>query len=122
LRDQVLSLAELHAQVCDGAQQRLAAQADRPAPPPHVQPSDIAIIGIGVTLPRANTPDDYWDLILRQLSVIREAPATRWDPALLFDPDPKARDKVYSKWGGFLDEIAFDPLRYGIPPNSMKSI
>src|SRR5690606_27541359 len=86
------------------------------------QPSDIAIVGIGVTLPGANTADDYWELILRQRSVLREAPVDRWDPALMYDPDPKARDKVYSKWGGFLDEIAFDPLKFGIPPKSMKSI
>ena len=39
-----------------------------------------------------------------------------------FDPDPTARDKVYSRWGGFLDDVPFDPVRYGIPPSSLPSI
>ncbi|MDP9142156.1 MAG: acyltransferase domain-containing protein, partial [Pseudomonadota bacterium] len=122
LRDHVVSIAELHANVCDGANAVLGACADAITPMIAAQPSDIAIIGIGVTLPRANTPDDYWELILKQISVIREAPKQRWDSELIYDADPKARDKVYSKWGGFLDEIAFDPLKFGIPPKSMKSI
>ncbi|MGB1562794.1 MAG: beta-ketoacyl synthase N-terminal-like domain-containing protein, partial [Sinimarinibacterium flocculans] len=123
LRDRVQTIAELHADVCEGAGRRLqadaAAHAARRA---EARPSDIAIVGIGVTLPGANTPDDYWELILRQRSVLREAPVERWDPALLYDADPKARDKVYSKWGGFLDEVPFDPLKFGIPPKSMKAI
>ncbi|HVT37378.1 MAG TPA: SDR family NAD(P)-dependent oxidoreductase, partial [Nevskiaceae bacterium] len=36
--------------------------------------------------------------------------------------DRNARDKVYSRWGGFLEEVPFDPTSYGIPPRSMKSI
>ena len=123
LRDRALSVAALHAEVCSGAQSLLDAHRDAGTPGAEpAKPSDIAIVGIGVTLPRANTPDDYWELILKQRSVLREAPHDRWDPALMYDPDPKARDKVYSKWGGFLDEIAFDPLKFGIPPKSMKSI
>ena len=27
-----------------------------------------------------------------------------------------------SKWGGFLPDVAFDPLRYGMPPSSLPSI
>ncbi|HEY0973487.1 MAG TPA: SDR family NAD(P)-dependent oxidoreductase [Solimonas sp.] len=123
LRDRVQPVAELHEDVTVGAQRLLDTLADaRTEHAQHADPSDIAIVGIGVTLPRANTPDDYWELILKQTSVLREAPHDRWDPALMYDPDPKARDKVYSKWGGFLDEIAFDPLKFGIPPKSMKSI
>ncbi|PXV70247.1 type I polyketide synthase, partial [Sinimarinibacterium flocculans] len=123
LRERVQTLAELHADVSDGARQHLqqmlgARGAQRVEP----KPSDIAIVGIGVTLPGADTPDDYWELILKQRSVLREAPGERWDPALMYDPDPKARDKVYSKWGGFLDEVPFDPLKFGIPPKSMKAI
>ncbi len=35
---------------------------------------------------------------------------------------PRAPDRIYSKWGAFLDEIAFDPTAYGIPPASLPSI
>src|SRR3546814_6681199 len=53
---------------------------------------------------------------------IREVPESRWDWKLFFDQNRKVRDKVYSRWGGFLEEIHFDPTRFGIPPKSMKSI
>jgi acyl transferase domain-containing protein len=43
----------------------------------------------------------------------------RWG---LFRRRPRSRDKVYSRWGGFLDAIEFDPLKYGIPPKSLSSI
>ena len=31
-------------------------------------------------------------------------------------------DKIYSKWGGFLDELPFDPTEFGIPPSAAKCI
>jgi hypothetical protein len=41
---------------------------------------------------------------------------------LYFDADRTAKDKIYSKWGGFLDDMAFDPMRYGMPPKSITSV
>ncbi|HEX4871910.1 MAG TPA: SDR family NAD(P)-dependent oxidoreductase [Nevskiaceae bacterium] len=121
LRDQPTTVLALHEQVCRGAQARLARLAPAPAATA-ARPSDIAVIGIGTLLPGAESPGAYWSLLCSQRRVLREVPRERWDTALYYDADPKARDKIYSRWGGFLDEIAFDPLRYGIPPASMKSI
>ena len=123
LRDRVLSIAELHEQVAGGAQGLLNEQREaRVERMDAAKPSDIAIVGIGLTLPKADSADDYWKLILDRTCVVREVPRDRWDPELYYDADPKMRDKIYSKWGGFLDEIPFDPMRFGIPPKSMKSI
>jgi hypothetical protein len=33
-----------------------------------------------------------------------------WDWRLYYDANPKARDKISSKWGGFLADTPFDPL------------
>ncbi|HKY93206.1 MAG TPA: beta-ketoacyl synthase N-terminal-like domain-containing protein, partial [Nevskiaceae bacterium] len=123
LRREVVPVETLHRDVTRGAQKLLEQQvSSRVLRAEDAQPSDIAIVGIGITLPKADNADDYWQLILDRASVIREVPHDRWDPALLFDPNQKARDKIYSKWGGFLDDVPFDPLKYGIPPKSMKSI
>lgn len=123
LRNSILSIEALHAAVCNGGQQLLdAAREDRVLRAEVAKPSDIAIVGIGVTLPKADSADDYWQLILDRISVIREAPKDRWDWEQFYDADQKAPDKVYSKWGGFLDEVPIDPMRFGIPPKSMKSI
>ena len=37
-------------------------------------------------------------------------------------PIRRHRDRVPSRWGGFMDPVLFDPLEYGIPPRSLPSI
>ncbi len=77
----------------------------------------IAIVGIGLRFPGANSPDSFWDQIMSGRSGIGEPPAGRWDnPDFYYDPDPKAPDKTYTKIGGFIREFEFDPLKYRIPP------
>ena len=48
---------------------------------------------------------------------IVDAPADAWDPALHYDPEFSDPDKVYTRKGGYLGQLAeFDPLPHGIPP------
>ena len=123
MRDQVVSCAELHENVsAHGTQRLLDLESDVEARREAASPSDVAVVGIGTVLPGAGDADSFWHNVVEKVSIIREVPRERWDWRLYFDPDMNARDKVYSKWGGFLDEITFDPLRFGIPPRSMKSI
>jgi acyl transferase domain-containing protein len=77
---------------------------------------------MGCLLPKAPNLETYWQNILNKVDAITEVPAERWDWRLYFNEDRTARDKVYSRWGGFLDEVVFDPLRYGMPPASLSSI
>jgi acyl transferase domain-containing protein/acyl carrier protein len=125
LRNQVISAEQLHQEMVDGAAHWL--NRGRPAHQHRAEygpdrPSDIAVIGIGTLLPDAQEPQDYWLNILNKVDSIQVIPANRWDWRLYFDADPQARDRIYSKWGGFLDDVPFDPLRFGIPPKSLKSI
>ena len=85
-------------------------------------PADIAIIGIACLLPKANTTQEYWENIVAKVDAITEIPSQRWDWRLYFDADREAKDKIYSKWGGFLDDLAFDPTKYGMPPKSIESV
>jgi acyl transferase domain-containing protein/NAD(P)H-dependent flavin oxidoreductase YrpB (nitropropane dioxygenase family) len=85
-------------------------------------PADVAIIGIATLLPHAHSPEAYWRNIVTKHCAIGEVPRERWDWRLYYDPDRRARDRIYSKWGGFIGEVPFDPMRFGIPPNSLKSI
>ncbi len=73
-------------------------------------------------LPKAPTTREFWENILDKVDAITEIPPHRWDWRLYFDPDRNARDKIYSKWGGFLDDMPFDPMRYGMPPKSIASV
>jgi acyl transferase domain-containing protein/NAD(P)H-dependent flavin oxidoreductase YrpB (nitropropane dioxygenase family) len=124
MRSEVVSVAELHEDVSAGSQALLdqAAAESELASPVASQPADIAVIGMGCLLPGAPAAKDFWQNILSKTNSITEIPKHRFDWRLMYSPDTKERDKSYSKWGGFLDEVPFDPLRFGIPPNSMPSL
>ncbi len=124
LRHQVCTVRELHQNVAEiGTHLLISAFVEQDVEEQNTtRPSDIAIIGIGTLLPQAQYPETFWNNILNKVDAITEIPAQRWDWRLYYDPDRNARDKVYSKWGGFLEDVPFDPLRFGIPPKSLKSI
>ena len=86
------------------------------------RPADIAIIGVGAVLPKAATARAYWENIVNAVDAIGEIPPHRWDWRLYYDANRQAPDKIYSKWGGFLEDMPFDPMRYGIPPASIKAV
>jgi acyl transferase domain-containing protein/NAD(P)H-dependent flavin oxidoreductase YrpB (nitropropane dioxygenase family) len=124
LHEGLVRIDDLHADVSEGAARLVAdAAEDLPvAPAAPAKPADVAIVGISVLLPGAHSTEEYWTNILRKTNSITEIPAHRWDWRLYYDPDKNAPDKIYSKWGGFLDEVPFNPLEFGIPPNSLKNI
>ncbi|MCU0839433.1 MAG: SDR family NAD(P)-dependent oxidoreductase, partial [Rhodospirillales bacterium] len=123
--DRLSSVADLHHSVSDGAGEVIAAQvqvAEPPASRPALRPADIAVIGLAAIFPKAGDVHQYWENILDQVDAITEIPPERWDWRLYFDGDRHAPDKIYSRWGGFVDDLPFDPMRYGIPPVAMTSI
>ena len=77
---------------------------------------------MAAVFPGAASVSQFWSNTLRGVDAITEIPADRWDWRLYYDADPKAPDKIVSKWGGFLPDVAFDPIRYGMPPSSLRSI
>lgn len=124
LRREVTTIQALHQNVCIGGTEQLSTISTDIATSQETtnSPSDIAIIGIASFLPRALEPEILWENLLNGVSGLTEIPAHRWDWHLYYDTERSARDKVYSRWGGFLDDIPFDPLQFGIPPKSLKSI
>jgi acyl transferase domain-containing protein/NAD(P)H-dependent flavin oxidoreductase YrpB (nitropropane dioxygenase family)/NADP-dependent 3-hydroxy acid dehydrogenase YdfG len=125
LRSQVTRVDALHREVSEGAAALLQSRLDAVEAPVLAAveaAADIAIVGIASVLPKANTTRDYWQNILDKVDAITEIPSHRWDWRLYFDADRTAKDKIYSKWGGFLDDMAFDPMRYGMPPKSITSV
>ncbi len=126
LRSKTLTIEELHRDVAVEGSNRLQAfagqRSQKTAAGREETPLDIAIVGMSCLLPKAGDLQRYWDNIVNKVDAITEIPNERWNWQLYFDPDPKARDKIYSKWGGFLDDIHFDPVQYGMPPASLRSI
>ncbi len=123
LRDAVCTVAELHEEISSGCVRELEDvvlfESEQPSAPP---PCSVAIVGMSSIVPGASNLETFWKNILGKVDAVTEVPADRWDPEEYFDPDKAARDKIYSRWGGFIDEVPFDPLEFGIPPQSLKSI
>lgn len=128
LRNSTLTIAELHEAVSTGSQELLAHAAERwgryrPARRPAREDNkDIAIIGMSCLMPKAQDLRGFWENILRRTDAFEEVSEERWRPADFFDPKRGTPDKVYTTSGSFLDDIQFDPMVYGIPPASMRSI
>ena len=126
LRSAVTTIDALHQEVGEGGSAYLRALETpaevlppRPAAP---KPADVAIVGISTFLPGAENVEEYWENLLDGRNAVTEIPRHRWDHRIYFDPDPAAEDKIYSKWGGFLPDMVFDPMKFGMPPRSIKAI
>ena len=77
----------------------------------------IAIVGMACRFPGARDAEAFWDVLSGGVDVIREIPDDRFDINEYYDPDPDAPGKIYTRYGGYLDEIdGFDPEFFGISP------
>src|SRR3954466_8911191 len=85
----------------------------------------IAVVGMACRLPGgADTPEAYWRLLQDGVDAVSDVPADRWDVDALFDPDPAAPGRMYTRRGGFLREPIdrFDPQFFGISPREAESM
>ncbi|HMK37470.1 MAG TPA: SDR family NAD(P)-dependent oxidoreductase [Desulfomonilaceae bacterium] len=83
----------------------------------------IAVVGIGLRFPGSHSPETFWEHIVDGQSGIIPVPDGRWaDQDFFYDPDPKVPDKTYSKIGGFIPDLQFDPLKYRIPPSVARQM
>src|SRR5262249_1061350 len=123
MRHRVLSIAELHDEVSRKGTELLGAP-ELDLTPVHREgptraPRDGGIVGMVCFYPGARNTAEFWQNILDKHNAVTEVPPSHWDWRLYYDADPRARDKIISKWGGFLEDVPFDPIDYGITPNSL---
>jgi acyl transferase domain-containing protein/NAD(P)H-dependent flavin oxidoreductase YrpB (nitropropane dioxygenase family)/NAD(P)-dependent dehydrogenase (short-subunit alcohol dehydrogenase family) len=126
LRDEPLPMADLHAEVCAGSVELLghlsATTAAVPRPVPRASGEPIAIVGMACLFPQADNVQKYWQNICNRVNAVTEVPPERWRVEDYFSENRLEPDRVYSRWGGFLGKVIFDPLKWRIPPASLASI
>jgi len=78
----------------------------------------LAIIGIGCKFPgNVNSPEEFWDFIVKGGDGVTEVPADRWNVDAKFSPDFRTAGKISVRKGGFIKDIdKFDAPFFGISP------
>ncbi|MCF2151836.1 acyltransferase domain-containing protein [Desmonostoc muscorum LEGE 12446] len=84
----------------------------------------IAIIGIGCRFPGGvNDPQTFWHLLQNGVDAIDKIPPQRWNVEHYYHPDPNTPGKMYTRYGGFLDEVdRFDCQFFGISPREAENM
>ncbi|GAX36832.1 type I polyketide synthase [Nodularia sp. NIES-3585] len=86
-----------------------------------LEQNPIAIVGMASLLPQARNLREYWQNIVNKIDCITDVPATHWSIEDYYDPNPRtSEDKTYCKRGGFIPEVDFNPMEFGIPPSILE--
>ncbi|AFY51101.1 polyketide-type polyunsaturated fatty acid synthase PfaA [Nostoc sp. PCC 7524] len=86
-----------------------------------LQQNPIAIIGMASLVPQARNVREYWQNIINKIDCITDVPSTHWSVEDYYDPNPRTpEDKTYCKRGGFIPEVDFNPMEFGIPPSILE--
>ncbi len=78
----------------------------------------VAIVGMGCRYPgNVDNSESFWKLIREGKNAVTEVPQSRWDIDDYYDPDPDAPGKMYTRYGGFVNNMdQFDCGFFGINP------
>lgn len=75
----------------------------------------IAIIGIDCKFPAgSNSPDEFWDALVKKKDGIIPIPEDRWDHSYYYDPEG-SKGKTFVDSAGFIDQVFdFSPTSFGM--------
>jgi len=122
MRNRVITLESLHHDVSISNYEYIRNAELPELPVSGEKPLDIAVVGMECIFPGARNLQEYWRNIILGKDSVTEVPDERWNKDLYYHPDSDGPDVSHSKWGGFIPKIDFDPLAFGIPPQSLAAI
>jgi polyketide synthase PksL len=90
---------------------------------PYAETVNVAIIGIGLRLPGAETLTELWRHLEARSNLLTEVTPERWDPARYRGDAARERNKTSSIWAGFVDGAdRFDAAFFNISPREAASM
>jgi enediyne polyketide synthase len=81
----------------------------------------IAIVGIGLRYPDANSPGELWSNVLAGRRAFRQLPDERMNRADYWSADPAAPDRFYSSKAAVLRDFEFDRVKYKVAGSTFRS-
>ena len=81
----------------------------------------IAVVGLGALFPGSKNTLAFWRDIMEGQDRLTEVPRSHWLRDDYFAEKPGTQDKVYTTRGGFLPEVDFAPMEFGMPPNALPA-
>jgi phthiocerol/phenolphthiocerol synthesis type-I polyketide synthase C len=83
----------------------------------------VAVVGMACRFPGADSPEEYWDLLLRGEDAITEVPGSRWPADRYYRPGAPVPGYATTRWGGFIEgEYRFDAGFFGVSPAEARSM
>lgn len=84
---------------------------------------DIAIIGLDGKYPMADTLEEFWENLKNGKNCVTEIPKDRWDGNQYFDEKKDIKNRMYCKWGAFLNKMDyFDADFFQMTPREAELI
>ncbi|WP_197517741.1 type I polyketide synthase [Mycobacterium sp. E796] len=77
----------------------------------------MAVVGVSALFPGSPEAERFWRNIVAGADLFSDVPPSHWNVDDYYDPAPGIQGKVYARRGGFLPDIDFSPIDFGIPPN-----
>ncbi|MBL4889011.1 MAG: acyltransferase domain-containing protein, partial [Candidatus Lindowbacteria bacterium] len=81
----------------------------------------IAVVGTGVIFPGSTSSPQFWQNIVAAHDYMQEVPKTHWLVDDYTDKDTSAEVTTHARRGAFIPDVAFDPIEFGMPPNTLPS-
>jgi 3-oxoacyl-(acyl-carrier-protein) synthase/NAD(P)-dependent dehydrogenase (short-subunit alcohol dehydrogenase family) len=75
--------------------------------PPGEDP--IAVVGMGLAVPGASSPEEFWRVLSGGAELFVEVPGDRWPIGSFYDADPSTPDKTYQRRSGFITDFTPHP-------------
>jgi NAD(P)-dependent dehydrogenase (short-subunit alcohol dehydrogenase family)/3-oxoacyl-(acyl-carrier-protein) synthase len=87
-----------------GAAQDVGTEGGEAHPRPVSTPDAVAVVGMGLAVPGASGPEEFWQVLLQDTNTLGEPEHFSLDG--WFSPDPKAEDKTHVRAAGFIRGFA----------------